>query len=44
MVNQWLPLDSATGKSNKLTAMVKSENLDPDRFDLNLLHYMTRVL
>ncbi|MES9825321.1 MAG: hypothetical protein ABW127_12920 [Candidatus Thiodiazotropha endolucinida] len=37
MINQWLPLDNATGKSIKLTAMIKSENLGPDGFDLNLV-------
>jgi hypothetical protein len=37
MINQWLPLDNASGKSIKLTAMVKSENLGPDGFDLNLV-------
>ncbi|MES9943007.1 MAG: hypothetical protein ABW104_07700 [Candidatus Thiodiazotropha sp. 6PLUC2] len=37
MIKQQLPLDSATGKSIKLTAMVKSENLGPNGFDLNLV-------
>ncbi|MET0005301.1 MAG: hypothetical protein ABW087_16955 [Candidatus Thiodiazotropha sp.] len=37
MIYQWLPLDNATGKSIKLTAMIKSENLGPDGFDLNLV-------
>ncbi|MES9948549.1 MAG: hypothetical protein ABW118_06295 [Candidatus Thiodiazotropha sp.] len=37
MINQWLPLDNATGKSIKLTAMIKSENLGPDGFGLNLV-------
>ena len=37
MVNQWLPLDNATGKSIRLSAMIKSENLGPDGFDLNLV-------
>ncbi|MES9861296.1 MAG: hypothetical protein ABW157_04340 [Candidatus Thiodiazotropha sp. LLP2] len=37
MVNQWLPLDNATGKSIKLTAMIKSENLGAAGFDLNLV-------
>ncbi|MEW8126207.1 MAG: hypothetical protein AB2749_13515 [Candidatus Thiodiazotropha endolucinida] len=37
MISQWLPLDNATGKSIKLTAMIKSENLGPEGFDLNLV-------
>ncbi|MBW9275703.1 MAG: hypothetical protein K1563_18660 [Candidatus Thiodiazotropha sp. (ex. Lucinisca nassula)] len=37
MISQWLPLDYVTGKSIKLTDMIKSENLGPDGFDLNLV-------
>ncbi|WP_316366065.1 hypothetical protein [Candidatus Thiodiazotropha sp. CDECU1] len=37
MIYQWLPLDNAMGKTIKLTAMIKSENLGPDGFDLNLV-------
>ncbi|MBW9257937.1 MAG: hypothetical protein K1562_09970 [Candidatus Thiodiazotropha sp. (ex. Lucinisca nassula)] len=37
MINQWLPLDSAVGKSIKLSAMVKSEALGPKGFDLSLV-------
>ncbi|MBV2119903.1 MAG: hypothetical protein KUF74_00455 [Candidatus Thiodiazotropha sp. (ex Ctena orbiculata)] len=37
MINQWLPLDSAVGKSIKLSAMIKSEALGPKGFDLSLV-------
>ncbi|MCG7966541.1 MAG: hypothetical protein N0E55_05700 [Candidatus Thiodiazotropha taylori] len=37
MINQWLPLDSAEGKSIKLSAMIKSEALGPKGFDLSLV-------
>ncbi|MEW8284847.1 MAG: hypothetical protein AB2672_19605 [Candidatus Thiodiazotropha endolucinida] len=37
MIYQWLPLDNAAGKSIILTAMMKSENLGPDGFDLNMV-------
>jgi hypothetical protein len=37
MINQWLPLDNAKGKTIRLSAMIKSENLGPDGFDLNLV-------
>ncbi|MET0028751.1 MAG: hypothetical protein ABW101_14075 [Candidatus Thiodiazotropha sp.] len=37
MLNQWIKLDDAIGKSVKLSAMVKSETLGPNGFDLNLV-------
>ncbi|MEW8313050.1 MAG: hypothetical protein AB2650_16600 [Candidatus Thiodiazotropha taylori] len=37
MINQWLPLESAVGKSIKLSAMIKSEALGPKGFDLSLV-------
>ncbi len=37
MINQWIKLDNATGKSIKLSAMIKSEALGPNGFDLNLV-------
>lgn len=37
MINQWLPLDDAVGKSVKLSAMIKSEALGPKGFDLSLM-------
>ncbi|MCG8015175.1 MAG: hypothetical protein JAY97_03080 [Candidatus Thiodiazotropha sp. 'RUGA'] len=37
MINQWLPLDGAVGKSIKLSAMIKSEALGPKGFDLSLV-------
>jgi hypothetical protein len=37
MINQWLPLENAIGKSVTLSAMVKSENLGPKGFDLSLV-------
>ncbi|MES9972252.1 MAG: hypothetical protein ABW092_19640 [Candidatus Thiodiazotropha sp.] len=37
MVYQWLPLEDASGKSITLSAMIKSENLGPDGFDISLV-------
>ena len=37
MINQWLPLNDAVGKSVKLSAMIKSEALGPKGFDLSLV-------
>lgn len=37
MINQSLPLDNAKGKFIKLSAMVKSKDLGPDGFNLNLV-------
>ncbi|MCG7873680.1 MAG: hypothetical protein N0C81_05745 [Candidatus Thiodiazotropha lotti] len=37
MINQWLPLDSAVGKSVKLSAMIKSEALGAKGFDISLV-------
>jgi hypothetical protein len=35
MINQWIPLDDAAGKTVTLSAMIKSEDLGPKGFDLN---------
>jgi hypothetical protein len=37
MINQWIKLDNAVGKSIKLSAMIKSKALGPNGFDLNLV-------
>jgi hypothetical protein len=37
MINQWLPLDNLAGKTVTLSAMIKSENLGPKGFDINLV-------
>ncbi len=37
MLNQWIKLDNAIGKTIRLSATIKSEALGPNGFDLNLV-------